>query len=94
MEHNTRLIGRHYLSPISGHPVATLACKFQPSLPMNSSQHRCINQSASEAETWQRSLNSGLGDTVGSPLVHLADRFVRHQPVGDPVFHYLRDLFL
>ncbi|GFY21577.1 hypothetical protein TNCV_1167221 [Trichonephila clavipes] len=38
---------------------------------MNSSQHRCTNQaSASEAQTQQCSLNSSLGDTFGSPLVH------------------------
>ncbi|GFX13286.1 hypothetical protein TNCV_2907091 [Trichonephila clavipes] len=39
---------------------------------MNSSQHRCMNQApASENQTQQRSLNSSLEDTVGSPLVHL-----------------------
>ncbi|GFT43443.1 hypothetical protein TNCV_814971 [Trichonephila clavipes] len=39
---------------------------------MNSSQHRCMNQaSASEDQTQQRSLNSSLEATVGSPLVHL-----------------------
>ncbi|GFY03315.1 hypothetical protein TNCV_1172731 [Trichonephila clavipes] len=39
---------------------------------MNSSQHRCINQvPASENQTQQRSLNSSLEATVGSPLVHL-----------------------
>ncbi|GFT54989.1 hypothetical protein TNCV_2325091 [Trichonephila clavipes] len=35
---------------------------------MNRSQHRCMNQaSASENQTQQRSLNSSLEDTVGSP---------------------------
>ncbi|GFW67836.1 hypothetical protein TNCV_3871671 [Trichonephila clavipes] len=44
---------------------------------MNSSQHRCIYQaSASEARTQQRSLNSSLGDTVGSPLVHLGSQLL------------------
>ncbi|GFU61685.1 hypothetical protein TNCV_4522191 [Trichonephila clavipes] len=39
---------------------------------MNSSQHRCMNQvPASENQTQQRSLNSSLEVTVGSPLVHL-----------------------
>ncbi|GFX39784.1 hypothetical protein TNCV_2105281 [Trichonephila clavipes] len=39
---------------------------------MNSSQYRCMNQApASENQTQQRSLNSSLEDTVGSPLVHL-----------------------
>ncbi|GFW40942.1 hypothetical protein TNCV_4369901 [Trichonephila clavipes] len=39
---------------------------------MNSSQHRCMNQApASENQTQQRSLNSSLEATVGSPLVHL-----------------------
>ncbi|GFW68933.1 transposable element Tcb1 transposase [Trichonephila clavipes] len=39
---------------------------------MNSSQHRCMNQvPASENQTQQRSLNSSLEATVGSPLVHL-----------------------
>ncbi|GFW66291.1 hypothetical protein TNCV_1711901 [Trichonephila clavipes] len=39
---------------------------------MNSSQHRCMNQApASENQTQQRSLNSSLEVTVGSPLVHL-----------------------
>ncbi|GFU80124.1 hypothetical protein TNCV_580041 [Trichonephila clavipes] len=39
---------------------------------MNSSQHRCMNQvPASENQTQQRSLNSSLENTVGSPLVHL-----------------------
>ncbi|GFW96727.1 RNase H domain-containing protein [Trichonephila clavipes] len=39
---------------------------------MNSNQHRCMNQApASENQTQQRSLNSSLEDTVGSPLVHL-----------------------
>ncbi|GFU03150.1 hypothetical protein TNCV_2720641 [Trichonephila clavipes] len=39
---------------------------------MNSSQHRYMNQApASENQTQQRSLNSSLEDTVGSPLVHL-----------------------
>ncbi|GFS62501.1 hypothetical protein TNCV_1262831 [Trichonephila clavipes] len=39
---------------------------------MNSSQHRCMNQApALENQTQQRSLNSSLEDTVGSPLVHL-----------------------
>ncbi|GFU91597.1 hypothetical protein TNCV_2543611 [Trichonephila clavipes] len=39
---------------------------------MRSSQHRCMNQApASEGQTQQRSLNSSLEDTVGSPLVHL-----------------------
>ncbi|GFV90800.1 hypothetical protein TNCV_2323691 [Trichonephila clavipes] len=39
---------------------------------MSSSQHRCMNQApASENQTQQRSLNSSLEDTVGSPLVHL-----------------------
>ncbi|GFV10335.1 hypothetical protein TNCV_3523701 [Trichonephila clavipes] len=39
---------------------------------MRSSQHRCMNQApASENQTQQRSLNSSLEDTVGSPLVHL-----------------------
>ncbi|GFX27366.1 hypothetical protein TNCV_3341781 [Trichonephila clavipes] len=38
---------------------------------MNSSQHRCTNQTtASEAQAQQCSLNSSLGDTFGSPLVH------------------------
>ncbi|GFX63692.1 hypothetical protein TNCV_2183211 [Trichonephila clavipes] len=41
---------------------------------MRSSQHRCMNQApASENQTQQRSLNSSLEDTVGSPLVHLGD---------------------
>ncbi|GFW81798.1 hypothetical protein TNCV_2884721 [Trichonephila clavipes] len=49
-----------------------LACNFQPSLSMNSILHRCMNQaSASEAQAQQLSLNSSLGDTVDSPLVHL-----------------------
>ncbi|GFU83491.1 hypothetical protein TNCV_2142491 [Trichonephila clavipes] len=44
---------------------------------MNSSWHRCMNQaSASEAQTQQRSLNSCLGDTVGSPLDHLAGQLL------------------
>ncbi|GFV86049.1 uncharacterized protein TNCV_670461 [Trichonephila clavipes] len=44
---------------------------------MNNSQHWCINQvSASEAQTQQRSLNSSLGDTVGSPLVHLGGQLL------------------
>ncbi|GFU74911.1 hypothetical protein TNCV_4508711 [Trichonephila clavipes] len=35
---------------------------------MNSSQHRCMNQvSVFENQTLQRSLNSSLEDTVGSP---------------------------
>ncbi|GFV65926.1 hypothetical protein TNCV_4470161 [Trichonephila clavipes] len=35
---------------------------------MNSSQHRCMNQApASENQTQQRSLNSSLEATVGSP---------------------------
>ncbi|GFV91641.1 hypothetical protein TNCV_4762061 [Trichonephila clavipes] len=39
---------------------------------MNSNQHRCMNQvPASENRTQQRSLNSSLEATVGSPLVHL-----------------------
>ncbi|GFW04748.1 hypothetical protein TNCV_4879841 [Trichonephila clavipes] len=39
---------------------------------MRSSQHRYMNQApASENQTQQRSLNSSLEDTVGSPLVHL-----------------------
>ncbi|GFW65743.1 hypothetical protein TNCV_585691 [Trichonephila clavipes] len=39
---------------------------------MDSSQHRCMNQApASENQTQQRSLNSSLEATVGSPLVHL-----------------------
>ncbi|GFV56421.1 hypothetical protein TNCV_1709711 [Trichonephila clavipes] len=39
---------------------------------MNSSQHRCMNQApASENQMQQRSLNSSLEATVGSPLVHL-----------------------
>ncbi|GFV92380.1 transposable element Tcb2 transposase [Trichonephila clavipes] len=41
---------------------------------MNSSQHRCMNQApASENQTQQRSLNSCLEATVGSPLVHLGE---------------------
>ncbi|GFV74254.1 uncharacterized protein TNCV_2312521 [Trichonephila clavipes] len=47
------------------------------SLPMNSRQHRCMNQaSASETQVQQSSLNSSLGDTIGSPLVHLAGQFL------------------
>ncbi|GFU00671.1 hypothetical protein TNCV_4818351 [Trichonephila clavipes] len=39
---------------------------------MNSSQLRCMNQApASENQMQQRSLNSSLEATVGSPLVHL-----------------------
>ncbi|GFW50810.1 hypothetical protein TNCV_3590921 [Trichonephila clavipes] len=39
---------------------------------MKSIQHRCMNQApASENQTQQRSLNSSLETTVGSPLVHL-----------------------
>ncbi|GFX18344.1 transposable element Tcb1 transposase [Trichonephila clavipes] len=39
---------------------------------MNSSQHRCMNQApASENQMQQRSLNSSLEATVGSPLVYL-----------------------
>ncbi|GFW66480.1 hypothetical protein TNCV_3309991 [Trichonephila clavipes] len=39
---------------------------------MNSSQHRYMNQApASENQMQQRSLNSSLEATVGSPLVHL-----------------------
>ncbi|GFX44025.1 uncharacterized protein TNCV_4118211 [Trichonephila clavipes] len=39
---------------------------------MRSSQHRCMNQApASKNQTQQRSLNSSLEDTVGSPLIHL-----------------------
>ncbi|GFS55340.1 hypothetical protein TNCV_1626561 [Trichonephila clavipes] len=39
---------------------------------MRSSQHWCMNQvPASENQTQQRSLNSSLEATVGSPLVHL-----------------------
>ncbi|GFV64110.1 hypothetical protein TNCV_1281071 [Trichonephila clavipes] len=39
---------------------------------MNNSQHRCMNQApASENQAQQRSLNSSLEATVGSPLVHL-----------------------
>ncbi|GFX26605.1 hypothetical protein TNCV_4536161 [Trichonephila clavipes] len=59
-------------------PVATqwtsscgTGVQIPASLPMNISQHRCMNQaSALEALTQQRSLNSSLGDIVGSPLVH------------------------
>ncbi|GFW40016.1 hypothetical protein TNCV_5116991 [Trichonephila clavipes] len=44
----------------------------QSSLLMNSSQHRCMYQApASENQMQQRSLNSSLKATVGSPLVHL-----------------------
>ncbi|GFX02343.1 hypothetical protein TNCV_2285111 [Trichonephila clavipes] len=44
---------------------------------MNSSHHGCMNQaSVSEAQTQQRSLNSSLGDTVGSPLVHMGDQLL------------------
>ncbi|GFT67450.1 hypothetical protein TNCV_2360631 [Trichonephila clavipes] len=72
MEHKTRFIGKRYLSSLSGCPIIIWACKFQSSLPMNSSQLRYMNQtSASKAITQQRSLNNSLEDTVGSPLVHL-----------------------
>ncbi|GFX97694.1 hypothetical protein TNCV_3065811 [Trichonephila clavipes] len=44
---------------------------------MNSSQHRCRNQvSTSDDQTQQRSLNSSLGDTIGSPLVPLSDQLL------------------
>ncbi|GFU57251.1 calmodulin [Trichonephila clavipes] len=44
---------------------------------MNSSQHRCMNQaSASEGQTQQCPLNSSLGDTVGSPLIHLGGQLL------------------
>ncbi|GFV43892.1 hypothetical protein TNCV_485161 [Trichonephila clavipes] len=60
-----------------GCPVAVLAFKFQSSLPMNSRKHRCMNQaSASETQVQQSSLNSSLGGTVGSPLVHLAGQLL------------------
>ncbi|GFU04926.1 hypothetical protein TNCV_1290361 [Trichonephila clavipes] len=42
MEHKRFFIGKRYLSPNSGYPVVVLACKFYPSLPMNSSQHMCM----------------------------------------------------
>ncbi|GFX53349.1 hypothetical protein TNCV_2945891 [Trichonephila clavipes] len=69
----TCFIGKRYMSPLSVCPVAVLACKFQPSLPMNSFQHRSMNKtSGSEAQTQQRLLNRCLGDTVGSPWFILA----------------------
>ncbi|GFV72523.1 hypothetical protein TNCV_2763871 [Trichonephila clavipes] len=44
---------------------------------MNSNQHRCMNQAcASVVQTQQRSLNSSLGDAVGSPLIHLAGQLL------------------
>ncbi|GFT41326.1 hypothetical protein TNCV_628671 [Trichonephila clavipes] len=53
-------------------PSCGTCVKFQSSLPMNSSQHRCMNQApASENQMQQRSLNSSLEATVGSPLAHL-----------------------
>ncbi|GFV06460.1 uncharacterized protein TNCV_2947831 [Trichonephila clavipes] len=48
---------------------------------MNSSQHRCTNQaSASEAQMQQCSLNSSLGDTFGSPLVHFGGQLLNGSP--------------
>ncbi|GFX81872.1 uncharacterized protein TNCV_2570721 [Trichonephila clavipes] len=48
---------------------------------MNSSQHRCTNQtSASETQTQQCSLNSSLGDTFGSPLVHFSGQVLNGSP--------------
>ncbi|GFU92557.1 uncharacterized protein TNCV_4794861 [Trichonephila clavipes] len=48
---------------------------------MNSSQHRCTNQaSASEAQTQQCSLNSSLGDTFGSPLIHFGGQLLNGSP--------------
>ncbi|GFW41714.1 RNA-directed DNA polymerase from mobile element jockey [Trichonephila clavipes] len=48
---------------------------------MNSSQHRCTNQaSASEAQTQQCSLNSSLGDTFGSLLVHFGGQLLNGSP--------------
>ncbi|GFU46885.1 hypothetical protein TNCV_640361 [Trichonephila clavipes] len=65
------------LSQLNGRPVGVLACKFQLSLPMNSSQHRCIYEaSVSETQTQQGSLNSSYGDTVGKYLVHLGDQLL------------------
>ncbi|GFT51623.1 uncharacterized protein TNCV_2632871 [Trichonephila clavipes] len=53
-------------------PFTVLVCKFQPSLPVNSNQHRCMNQtSAVREQPEQRSLNSSLEDTVGNPLILL-----------------------
>ncbi|GFU89821.1 hypothetical protein TNCV_4742621 [Trichonephila clavipes] len=72
MEHKSRFIGKRYLSPRSGLPVAVLSCKFQPSVSINSSQQSCVNQaSASEAQTQQHSLNNSLGDTFISLMFHL-----------------------
>ncbi|GFW65372.1 hypothetical protein TNCV_396381 [Trichonephila clavipes] len=77
MEHKTSFIGKGYLAPLGGCPVAVLACKFQPSLQMNSSQHRCMNQaSTSEVQTQQRSFNRSLEDTVDSPLAHVGGLFL------------------
>ncbi|PRD20486.1 UNVERIFIED_CONTAM: hypothetical protein NCL1_54472 [Trichonephila clavipes] len=55
-------------------PFAVLVCKFQPSLPVNSNKHRCMNQtSAVREQPEQRSLNSSLEDTVGNPLIPLGE---------------------
>ncbi|GFY18277.1 hypothetical protein TNCV_2046831 [Trichonephila clavipes] len=62
------------LSPLSGRPVVVLARKFQPSFSMSISQRRCVNQTS--APTQQRSLNSNLGDTGGSPLAHLGGQLL------------------
>ncbi|GFV15532.1 hypothetical protein TNCV_4835581 [Trichonephila clavipes] len=44
---------------------------------MNSSQPRLMNQAfASESLTQQGTLNSSLGDTVGSPMVHLGGQLL------------------
>ncbi|GFX81207.1 hypothetical protein TNCV_1911991 [Trichonephila clavipes] len=74
MEHKTGFIGKQSLSPLSGCPVSVLPCKFQPSLPKNSSQHNGMNQAF--ASTQKRLLNSSLGDTVGSPFVSLGGQLL------------------
>ena len=76
-EHKTWFIWKSHLLPLSGHPVELLVCKFQPSSLMNSTQHRCINQTCvAEAHMQQRSLNRHWGDTVGCLLVHLGGQLL------------------
>ncbi|GFW27733.1 hypothetical protein TNCV_766151 [Trichonephila clavipes] len=68
---------------------------------MRSSQHRCMNQApASENQTQQRSLNSSLEDTVGSPLVHLGGMLLNgstsilpNSPLQPSVYHLLPILY-
>ncbi|GFU29624.1 hypothetical protein TNCV_2408501 [Trichonephila clavipes] len=50
MEHKTCFIGKCYLLPLSGRPVAPLVCKIPNLAAMNSSQHRCMNQASVSEE--------------------------------------------